>query len=101
MHKRTKFHFGSSLIVEFYTHYKHIGHVIIPKPHFSSREGITSHCRRFDLLIFAVLAQSVTAISMTAVVAAPTGRWRFNHDHIITGATGPFNSHMLEGRSSR
>ena len=48
-----------------------IGHVIIPEPIFSSREGINSPCRRFDLLIFAVL-------SMTAVVAAPMCRWRFN-----------------------
>ncbi len=28
----------------------HIGHVIIPKPHFSSREGINSRYRRFELL---------------------------------------------------
>ena len=52
---------------------------MIPKPHFSSREGINSRCRRFDLLFFAVLAQSVAA--MIAVVAAhvvtvPVGRWR-------------------------
>ena len=33
----------------------------IPKPHCSSREGINSHCHRFDWLIFAVLAQSVAA----------------------------------------
>ena len=46
----------------------HLGYVIIPKPHFSSREGINSHCRRFALLLVAVLAQSVAA--MTAVVAA-------------------------------
>ena len=38
------------VIVDFYTHYKRIGYVIIPKPHFSSREGINSRCRRFDLL---------------------------------------------------
>ena len=44
-----------------------MGYVIIPKPHFSSREGINSRCRRFYLLLFAVLAQSVPA--MTAVVA--------------------------------
>ena len=50
---------------------------MIAKPHFSSREGINARCRRFDLLLFAVLAQSVAA--MTAVVTArvvtiPVGR---------------------------
>ena len=53
------------VVVDLYTHYKRIGHVIITKPHFSSRDGINSHCRRFDSLIFRC---------MTAVVAAPTGR---------------------------
>ena len=33
-----------------HTVHKHIGYEIIPKPHFSSREGINSRCRRFDLL---------------------------------------------------
>ena len=28
---------NSSLLI--FTHYKHIGYLIIPKPHFSSREG--------------------------------------------------------------
>ena len=49
-------------IVEFYTHYKFIGHVIISKPHCSSREGINSHCRRFNWLLFAVLVESVAAM---------------------------------------
>ena len=50
-------------------------YVIIPEPRFSSREGINSRCRRFDSLLFAVLAQSATA--MTAhFVAGPAGRWR-------------------------
>ena len=45
----------------------------------SSREDINSRCRRFDLLLVAVLAKS--AVAMTAVVAVqvvafPTGRWR-------------------------
>ena len=35
-------------LVDLYTHYKRIGHVIITKPHFSSRDGINSHCRRFN-----------------------------------------------------
>ena len=48
-------------VVDFYTHYKRIGPVIIPKPHYSSREGINSHCRCFGWLIFAVFAQSVAA----------------------------------------
>ena len=48
-------------IVDFYTHYTRIGHIIIPKPHYSSREGINSHCRHFGWLIFAVFAQSVAA----------------------------------------
>ena len=51
--------------------YKRIGYVIIPKPHFSSREGIISRCRRFDLLHFPVLVQSDAARPyMIAVVAA-------------------------------
>ena len=49
------------------THYKRMGYVIIHKPNSSGRECINSRCRRFDLLLFRVLAQSVAA--MTAVVA--------------------------------
>ena len=44
-----------------YTHYKFIDYVLIPKPYLSSREGKNSHCRRSDLLIYAVLDQSVAA----------------------------------------
>ena len=54
-------------------------YVIIPKPHFSSCEGINSLCRRFDVLFFAVLAQSVptmTAVVAAHVVAGPAGRCR-------------------------
>ena len=86
-------------IVDFYTHNKRIGHVIIPKPHCSSCEGINSHCRHFDWLIFAVFGQSVR-LSITAVNSAPTGRWPFNRDRIVTGAAGTFNSQMREGRLS-
>ena len=39
-------------------------------------------------------------LSITAVVAAPTGRWPFNRDYIVTGAAGPLNSQMREGRPS-
>ena len=35
-------------IVGCYTDYKLAGYVLIPKPHFSSCEGINYHCRRFD-----------------------------------------------------
>ena len=39
---------NSSLLI--FTHtIQTIGYVIIPKPHFSSREGINSRCRRFVL----------------------------------------------------
>ena len=48
--------------MNFQTGNKWIGYVIIPKPPFSSREGINS----LYLLLFAVLAQSVAG--MTAVV---------------------------------
>ena len=41
---------------------------MIPKPHFSSRECINSRCRGFDLLLFAILAQSVAV--MIAVVTS-------------------------------
>ena len=55
------------------------GYIIIPKPHFSSREGIISRCR-FYLLHFPVLAQSDTArpsLYIIAVVASHVRyRWR-------------------------
>ena len=52
---------------------------IIPKTHVSSREGINSRCRCFYLLLFAVLAQPVAAMTTVVavqVVAVMTGRWR-------------------------
>ena len=89
---------NSSLLI--FTNNKRIAHVIIPKPHYcSSREGINSHCRHFDWLIFTVLGQSVR-LSITTVFAAPTDRWPFNRDRIVTGAAGPFNSQMRDGRLS-
>ena len=54
--------------------YKRIGYAIIPKPHFSSHEGINSRCRRFNLLLFVVFAQYFAA--MIDVVAA----------HVVAGA---------------
>ena len=45
-------------------HYKRMGFVIIPKLNVSSREGINSHCRRVDLLLFTVLASSVSVDSI-------------------------------------
>ena len=48
---------------------------MIPKPHFSSREGIISRCCRFDLLHFPILSRSDTA--RPSVVAAKVRcRWR-------------------------
>ena len=44
----------SSLLISIHNTNASIGHVIIPKPQFSSCECINSHCRRFDLLIFTV-----------------------------------------------
>ena len=41
----------------------------------SSREGIISRCRRFDLLHFAVLSQSDTAV-IVVVAAHVRCRWR-------------------------
>ena len=52
---------------------KRTGCVITPKPHFSSCEGINSHCRRLDVLPFAVLAQSVAAKYYRSC-AAPSSR---------------------------
>ena len=57
----------SSLLI-LQTLYKRIGYAIIPKPHFSSHEGINSRCRRFNLLLFVVFAQYFAA--MIDVVAA-------------------------------
>ena len=58
---------------------------INPKPHFSSREGINSRCRRFGSSFAA----------MIAVVAA----------HVVAGdrstVTGAFNKHLRGTRSSR
>ena len=56
-----------------------------PKLHFSSCDGINSHCCR----------------SLITVVAAPTDRWRFNRDRIVTSVAGSLNRHMREGRFSR
>ena len=39
-------------IVVIITHYKCMGYVIIPKPHFSSREGVNSRCRHFYFLLY-------------------------------------------------
>ena len=68
---------NSSLLI--FTHTIQTHRLIIPKPHFSSREGINCRCRRFDLLVvFAMLAQSVAAMTtLTAHVLAggPAGRW--------------------------
>ena len=64
---------NSSLLI--HEIYKCIDYVIIPKPNFSSREGITSRCRRFDLLHFPFLAQSDAAI-IAVVVALVRYRWR-------------------------
>ena len=53
-----------------------MGNVIIRKPNFSGRDGINSRCCRFDLLLFAVLAQSVAAMAAVVavqVVTIPTG----------------------------
>ena len=79
-----------------------IDHVIIPKAHCSSREGVNSHCRRFDWLIFAVLGQSVR-LSITAAVVSVQRRVAGHStmtaaDRIVSGAAGPFNNEMHEGR---
>ena len=42
-------------------------HIIIPKSNFLHHGGINSHCRRVDLLLFAVLAQIFPF--MTAVIS--------------------------------
>ena len=66
-----------------------MGYVIIPKPNCSSPEGINSRCRHFDLLLFAVLAQYVaamTAVVAARVVAVPAGRLQST----VTGITSPF-----------
>ena len=72
----------SSLLIFTHTS-KRMGYEIIPKLHVSSRECMNSRCRRFDLLLFAVLAQSDAAI--IAVVAAHVHcRWRsIDHDRRI------------------
>ena len=66
-------------IVVIITSYKCKGYVIIPKPTFSDLVGINNRCCRFDLLLFAILAQSVAALTTVVaveVVAVTTVRWR-------------------------
>ena len=63
------------------THYNFMGYVIIPKPTCSSREGINSHCRHFELLIFrrfGSICRRYDCRSYVAVhvVAFSTCRWR-------------------------
>ena len=84
-------------------HYKRIGHVIIPKPHYSSREGINSHCRRFGWLIFDLFAHSVAAKYYRSGCCGSDVAGHSNVMALLlgTGAAGPFNSHMPEGRHSR
>ena len=56
-----------------------MGYGIIAEPKCSSRGGINSRCRRFCLLLLAVLAQSVATMTVVVaahVVAVPTGCWR-------------------------
>ena len=62
-----------------------MGYVIIPKPHFSSSEGINSRCRHFDLLLFGGLAQSVAAIIAVVATHVVAG-----DRLIVTGVTTPF-----------
>ena len=71
-----------------HTLYKCRGYVIIPKPHFSDREGINSHCRRFDLLFFAVLAESVAADHINRSCACQTR----SIDHQRVRRYSPFHS---------
>ena len=51
---------------------KPLGYVIIPKPDFSSIEGINSRCCRFYLGFFTGLAKS----DATMTIAVPAGCWR-------------------------
>ena len=60
------------IVIHTHALYKRIGYVIIHRPHFSSREGINSRCRRFHLLLFTCSAQPVAAMT----VAVSAGRWR-------------------------
>ena len=71
------------------THYKLIGYVLIPKPHFSSREGINSRCRRFvrscrrsccrrsDGPLAFNRDPSRPCVVAAQFIAAPAGRWRW------------------------
>ena len=61
-----------------------MGYVIIPKPRYSSRDGINSGFRSFDLLLLAVLVQSFAA--MIAVVAAHVVA---GDRSTVTGVTAP------------
>ncbi len=89
---------GTRQVSRIRTLYKRIGYVTIPKPHFSSREGISSRCRRFDLLLSAVLAQSVAA--MIAVVAS-LSHVATGDRSTVTGVTPLFDGALACSLSSR
>ena len=66
----------------------------------SSRESINTPCRLFDLLLFAVLAQSVAAMTAVdavdpvQVVAGPTGRWQSTATRVVAIRTGRCRSNV-------
>ena len=57
-----------------HTLYKRWGYVIIPQPHFSSREGMNSPCRRFDFLFSPCWFNLSLLTTLTARVLVWHGR---------------------------
>ena len=53
-----------------------MGYIIIPKPNFSDRGYINFRCHRFDLLLLAVLSQSVAAMTAVVTVRFIAVHWR-------------------------
>ena len=67
-------------IVDFYKHYKRMGYVIVPKPHFSSSEALNCHCGHFDW--------NICVICHVAVVAGSTAlnhAYRLGHSSECAG----------------
>ena len=77
------------------TLYKRIGYAIIPKPHFSSHDCINFRCRCFDVLLFAVLAQSVAAIIAAVAAQVVAAHVVADDRSTVTGVTPLFDGRSL------
>ena len=80
----------------------HLGHIIIPKPHCSSRESVNSPCRRFDLFSFRCVGPTCRCYDHINRSCSCRSGWSLVIDRPCS-ALRPFsfNRHLSEDRSSR